>query len=377
MKIWVIGRSYPELGNNMNGSFELEQAKMLQKNGEEVCYLYYSLHLNKVLKTCGYQSWVEDGVTICTCSKFFFPRIFPLYFLKLRNHLWCELFKRVSEENGRPDVIHVHYPAMLMIADALRPFHQMGVKIVVTEHWTKVLLKSLDSIETRAYRRYFEYIDACICVGSSLANAVKETVNIAKNHVYVVPNVVEQEFKPSYVAHVDFEFIAVGRLVKIKQFDQIIKAFSECFRGKMLRLTIIGGGEEYNSLKKMVTDLAMEKQIALTGSLPRQQVAERIANADCLVCYSKFETFGVPIIEAWACGIPTITTTTVAAVMDNFDNRLGVQVHYDDLADLKEKMLYMYENISAFDKRFISEFTQENFSEQAIYQSLKRIYVEE
>ena len=35
MKIWVIGRSYPEPSNNMMGSFEYEQAKMLQKNGEE------------------------------------------------------------------------------------------------------------------------------------------------------------------------------------------------------------------------------------------------------------------------------------------------------------------------------------------------------
>ena len=121
----------------------------------------------------------------------------------------------------------------------------------------------------------------------------------------------------------------------------------------------------------------MEKQITLTGSLSKQQVAERIANSDCLVCYSRYETFGVPIIEAWACGIPTITTTTAAAVIDNFDSRLGVEVSCNSMSDLKEKMEYMYTNIFSFDKKFISKFAQEQFSEDIIYQRLKEIYLEE
>lgn len=375
MKVWVIGRSYPESGNNMSGLFELEQAKMLQKNGEDVYYLCGSFHPNKVIKAWGYQSWIEDEVTVCAYSRHFFPRVFPLYLLKFRSYLWGELFKRVCEENGQPDIIHIHYPALLMVADAIHPFHQMGVKIVVTEHWTKVLSKTMDGFEARAYRKYFEFIDACICVGSPLANAVKAIIGENKTPVYVVPNMVNQEFQPLYTSHDGFEFIAVGRLVKIKQFDQIIQAFSDCFRGKPANLTIVGGGEEHDVLEKLIVDLSVEKQVTLTGSLSRQQVAERIANADCLVCYSRFETFGVPIIEAWACGIPTITTTA-AAVIDNFDNRLGVEVSYNDIDNLKEKMIYMYENIFSFDKKFISAYAKSNFSECAIYQQLKRIYME-
>ena len=198
MKIWIIGRSYPEPSNNMTGSFELEQAKMLRKNGEEVCYLCCSLHPNKVIKEWGYQSWEEDGITVCAYSKHFFPRIFPLYFLKFRNYFWSKLFQRVCKEKGRPDIIHVHYPAMLMIADALRPFYQIGVKIVVTEHWTKVLSKSLDIIEIRAYRKYFEYIRACICVGSPLAGAVKEIIGNNKTAVYIIPKMFQRQHPAGY-----------------------------------------------------------------------------------------------------------------------------------------------------------------------------------
>lgn len=375
MKIWVIGRNYPEPSNNMKGSFELEQAKMLQKNGEEVCYLCCLLHPKKVIKERGFQSWVEDGISVYTYSHFFPPRIYPFYFSKLRNYLWINFFEQVYKEKGCPDVIHVHYPAMLMIADALLKFHQMGTKIVLTEHWTKVLSKSLDHYEIRAYKKYFTYIDTCICVGKPLANAVKETIGDSKIPICVVPNVVDQDFQPSTIMHSGFEFIAVGRLTKVKQFDQIIKVFTDCFRGKQVTLTIVGDGEEYTSLKKLIYDISMQKQITLTGSLSRHQVAKKIANADCLVCYSRFETFGVPIIEAWACGIPAIATTA-ASVIDNFDSRLGREVHYDNISDLREKMQYIYKNIAFFDKEYISKFAQENFSESTIYRYLKKIYIE-
>lgn len=374
MKIWVIGRSYPEPSNNMTGSFELEQAKMLQKNGEDVSYLCCSLHPKKKIKDWGFQSWREDDITVYTDSEWFFPRVYPFYFQKRRNGVWERFLQKVSEKEGMPDIIHVHYPAMLMLTDVLFSFSEKGVKIVVTEHWTKVLSKSLDRAELLQYKKYFEYIDACICVGSPLANAVKELIGKTKTPIYIVPNVVDPNFQPVYKEHDGFEFIAVGRLVKVKQFDQIIQVFSNTFRGKNVRLTIIGGGEEYGNLKILIEKNAMDKQITLVGSLPRVQVAERIANADCLVCYSRFETFGVPIIEAWACGIPTTTTTTAAAVIDNFDERLGEEVHYDNMDELKEKMVYMYENIDQYDKKFISKFAQERFSEKAIYEKLKSIY---
>lgn len=373
MKIWVIGRSYPEPDNNMTGSFEIEQAKMLHKNGEDVSYLCCSLHPKKKIKEWGFQSWQEEGMAVYSYSARFFPRIYPFYFLKKRGDVWSRFLQWVFEKEGMPEVIHVHYPAMLMLADVLLPFQKRGVKIVVTEHWSKVLLKSLDKTELLQYRKYFQYIDACICVGSPLEHAVQEIVGDTKTMMFLVPNVICPEFQPVYRKHDGFEFIAVGRLVKVKQFDQVIQAFSEVFRGKDARLTIIGGGEEQKQLLKLIDELSMEEQIILTGRLPRTQVAKRIATADCLVCYSRFETFGVPIIEAWACGVPTMATTTTA-VIDNFDERLGVEVHYDNIDELKEKMMYMYENIDRYNKKFISEFTQERFSEKAVYGKLKDVY---
>ena len=135
MKVWVIGRNYPLPGNGMQGSFELEQAKMLARFGNDVQYLACSLHPTKRIRRRGMLSWGEDGLEVNVLSAFFVPRVFPLYLVKFRNSFWRKLFAAVESRHGLPEVIHVHYPAMLMIADALAEYRRRGVRIIATEHW--------------------------------------------------------------------------------------------------------------------------------------------------------------------------------------------------------------------------------------------------
>ncbi len=372
MVIWVIGRNYPLPENEMKGSFELEQAKMLARYGNEVHYIACSLHPIKRIKgKCGIQTWNEDNVQITVLSAFFLPRVFPIYFVSGRNKQWRKLFVAVEKKSGVPDVIHIHYPAMLMIADPLREYHDKGVRVVATEHWTKVLGKKLDSIELREYKKYSGVLDRIICVGSPLKNSVKELIGMDGE---VVPNIVNELFKPSKKSHDGYRFVAVGRLVKVKQFDKIIEAFCDCFLGqKGISLTIVGGGEEKDNLQKIIETKQAGTQVKLVGSQSREETAEIVSNSDNLICYSTFETFGVPIIEAWACGLTT-TTTTAAAVIDNFDDRLGVEVDYKDFDGLKKALKHIYEHRDEYDKEFISTFSLKHFSEDSIYSRLDKIY---
>lgn len=372
MKIWIIGRNYPLPQNGMQGSFELEQAKMLANHGHKVCYLACCLHPIKRIKGKEIQVWVDDNVEVRILSAMFPPRIYPFYFNKQRNRIWKKLLDEAERKNGLPDVIHVHYPAMLMISDVLAEYNRKKVRIVATEHWSKVLGKKLDKLELNEYSKYKDTVNKFICVGSPLAASVKELVNVEPE---IVPNIVNPLFKPSTEKHEGFRFVAVGRLVPVKQFDKIIEAFSECFRNNMdVSLLIIGGGQEKNKLQRIINENKIGDRVTLLGSQDREHTAELVANCDSLICYSRFETFGVPVIEAWACGLTT-TTTTAVAVVDNFDSRLGVEVSYDDTDQLMEKMKYIYEKSSSFDKSFISKYAQDHFSESVIYQQLMGIYM--
>lgn len=373
MMIWVIGRNYPLPNNGMQGSFELEQAKMLARYGNAVHYLACSLHPVKRIKASGIQSWDDEGVKVTVMSTFFAPRVYPIYFVKQRNKQWEKLFDEVEKKSGLPDVIHVHYPAMLMIADVLKRYHGKGIRTIATEHWTKVLGKKLDSIELKEYKKYSSVLDKMICVGSPLTKSVKELIGMDGE---VVPNIANELFKPTDKQHEGFRFVAVGRLVKLKQFDKIIEAFCNCFLGqKDITLTIVGGGEEKDNLQAIISARQAESQIKLLGNQTREKTAEIVSNSDNLICYSTFETFGVPIVEAWACGLTTVTTTTAAAVIDNFDERLGVEVDYKDFDGLKRAMKYVYEHRDEYDKEFISQYARNSFSESSINKRLIAVYM--
>lgn len=372
MIIWVAGRNVPLPENGMMGSFEMEQARLLAGKGNQVIYLTCVLHPVKTVRGRGFQSWEEGGITVLSLSAFFAPRIYPFYFPKQRNRLWGKLFGEAEKRFGTPDVIHVHYPAMLMIADALRPYHERGVRTVFTEHWSKVLAHQLDPAEKKEYRKYREVTDLALAVSSALKKAVDEQTGL---HAEVVENPVSPYFRPSEDKHEGFRFTAVGRLTAVKQFDRLILTFDEAFHGqKDVSLTIVGGGEERDSLERLIREKGISGQVFLTGRKDREETAAIVKGCDCLVCSSKYETFGVPIIEAWAAGIPTVSTVTASVVNDHADPGLGLRIDPEKPDALKNAMVFMTEHRDEFDSDFISAYARTHFSEEVIAEKLLKAY---
>lgn len=374
MKIWMIGRSYPTKQNNMMGSFELEQAKMLAHLGNDVAYIAAVFHPYKKIKKWGFVSFKNDNIDIFAVSIPFLPGRIHIHFEMFQKFFWRKLLQKTMELWGEPDIIHVQYPALATIAEPIIAYQEKGARIVVTEHWTKVLNNSLDAFQRKQLLQYVEYADAFLCVGGPLRDAIR-TISGTEREITIVPNVVSPLFVPKEKTKQNrFEFIAVGRLVPVKQMDKIVEAFSAVFKGnKNVRLTIVGDGPEKRAVQTAIEKNKVRDQVEMTGTLSRQETAQRVAAADSLVCYSNFETFGVPIVEAWMCGIPT-TTTTAAVVIDRFDQRLGVEVEPNDLEGLKRAMLHIYEHIDEYDRGFISQFAKERFSEEAVYEMLMKVY---
>ena len=139
------------------------------------------------------------------------------------------------------------------------------------------------------------------------------------------------------------------------------------------RLIVVGNGSQYDDLRDQVKNLAMEQQIQFTGILTREMTAQTIASADCVICFSRLETFGVPIIESWACGIPVITTTA-QEIMENWDDRLGISIDSADVTSLKTSMRKMADQADKYDGSFIREYARSHYSEDVIYDKLMRLY---
>lgn len=373
MRVWVIGRNYPNKENKMCGSFELEQAKALAKLGHDVSYIACVFHPLYKVKNWGYVDWQDGDVHIYAYSHIYAPQRLNIYLDCYKKGIWDRFLKDVERNTGVPDIIHVHYPTLITVPSSILAYKKSGVKVVVTEHWTKVQSGKLNKHEERQLKQYSDGADTIICVGEALKKRVVEITGKEEN-VIVVPNMVPDDFIVSKKSHSDFRFISVGRLVPVKQFDHIITAFSKCFKdNNKASMTIVGSGRELTRLKRLAKKLGVDKKIHFTGALSRNETARMIADSDVLVCFSKLETFGVPVIEAWYCGIPTIGTDALGFI-NLWDKSLGELISWEDENALCEAMQYMYTNIDLYSKEYIRRFAVQHFSESKIAETLTAIY---
>ena len=376
MKIWLVGRAYPNSNNNYNGSFEFDQAKMLSKMGHDVSY--FCVETVPFYKKKGKKGThiFQDGAITIFENYFPYQPLPPGIMVKLRDTTLLRMMKACAAEKALPDIIHVHYPA-LMGARFVCHYKKQGVRVFATEHWTKVLSDRLNLIYKRTLILYRQHADGLIAVGKPLKDRIDSLTGEDKSNcpTYVIPNIVPVSFQYADAPSVQpFRFIAIGRLVPCKRFNLLIQAFEKVFRtAENVELTIVGGGPEYDALIKLIEDKGLSGKVFLIGSRPHDDIHALIHNAHVLVCSSNLETFGVPVIEAMACGRPVITTDAIGFT-DLMDDSVGIVIKTDSLEELSAALKDIYRCYQKYDGLAISEYALSKFSEDAVYAELMRIY---
>ncbi|GAC1389870.1 MAG: glycosyltransferase family 1 protein [Ktedonobacteraceae bacterium] len=105
--------------------------------------------------------------------------------------------------------------------------------------------------------------------------------------------------------------LAVGTLEPRKNHIGLIKAFYKAQQKKNgpAMLAIAGGqGWLYEETKQVVADLKLEKKVRFLGRVTDLELVTLYSMANIFAFPSFFEGFGVPPIEAMACGAPVITS---------------------------------------------------------------------
>jgi alpha-1,3-mannosyltransferase len=107
--------------------------------------------------------------------------------------------------------------------------------------------------------------------------------------------------------------IAVGRLTKAKNFDQVIRLWATVAdKIPGAELVIVGRDEDgfLQSLINLAAELGIGGQVKLVGQLPQADFARLLSQARLFISASRHEGFGISTVEALAAGIPILVTPT-------------------------------------------------------------------
>ena len=102
--------------------------------------------------------------------------------------------------------------------------------------------------------------------------------------------------------------LCVSRLIKRKGIEYLIKAVAK-LKGKV-ELTIVGEGKEERNLKRLALTLGVSLYVKFKGRVPHHTLKEIYQNSDLFVLPSLNEGMSNAVLEAMACGLPLILTST-------------------------------------------------------------------
>jgi glycogen(starch) synthase len=211
---------------------------------------------------------------------------------------------------GKPiaaQVVHAHV-GLLGGLPALRRMRS-DARLFVTEHST-FLKRMLDEPEGRA--GYAEVLAACevfFVVGDPLRDQLAGAFPQYAHKLRLIPNPIDFDVPRTAPVTALRRWLFVGGLIERKGVRWLLDAFAIC-RGQdsSLTLTLAGEGGLRQELEERAADLGVAEGVTFVGAVPPDEALRLMREHDVLVHPSRYETFGVVVVEAVAAGMPVIVT---------------------------------------------------------------------
>lgn len=317
------------------------------------------------------QTEEKNGISIVRIDGFYYTP--PV---DNRNHYgWVKAghaaFRYYLKHYGKPDVLHAHNALYAgLLAKKLSEVYR--IPYVLTEHSTAFAQRTVNEPAVlRRIKKAYDKSRFLFAVSQPFSNLLNGLFNT--NRFECLPNVLDsylekKEFNLKKNGRTDFVFLNIAELHPKKDHLTLLKAFEKVHRlYPHTKLWIGGGGELSDALKTYAAELCLNGSVRFWGPLNRDKVYEAIVQSDCFVLSSRFETFGVVVIEAMLFGKPAIVTRC-GGPEAFVTEAVGYVVEKENETQLADAMAKMIEQYSRFDPAAIRQYTITHFGKEKFLQ---------
>lgn len=114
----------------------------------------------------------------------------------------------------------------------------------------------------------------------------------------------------------DNYILYIGTIQPRKNLERLIEAFARIVKGEQKIQLVIAGktngegkqGWMYEGILQAPEKLGIEKSVKFLGFVPTDDLSLLLSEARAFILPSLWEGFGIPVVEAMACGTPVITS---------------------------------------------------------------------
>lgn len=165
-------------------------------------------------------------------------------------------------------------------------------------------------------RRSYPYADSVVGVSHGVSTEFTKIPGLTRNRLHVIYNPVVSEYLTQKslepADHPWFDrpgapvILAIGKLIKRKDFSSLLVAFARLLERCPARLIVLGEGRLWQNLLSLAQKLRIAEHVEFPGFVENPYAF--LAKADLFVLSSRNEALPTVLIEAMACGCPVVST---------------------------------------------------------------------
>jgi Glycosyltransferase len=201
-----------------------------------------------------------------------------------------------------PTVATIHHPITVDRQEEFKAAKSLYQKFRVIRWYTFIKMQM----------RVARQLSHIVTVSEFAKKDIAHEFSINENKFRVVHNGINNEyFYPAQNGSRPGNSIIVTNSadIPLKGLNYLLEAVAEIRKKQSVKLTVIGEPKKNGIITKLVARLGIGDIVQFTGRIKNEEFADYYSAATIAVVPSVYEGFGIPAVEAMACGVPLITTS--------------------------------------------------------------------
>lgn len=277
----------------------------------------------------------------------------------------------------KPDVLHVPHCNV--------PLLYRGKMIATIHDLTHLVYPEF--LPMKIVHWYFKFIFWFVCKRANHIITVSESTKkdllrfykVNPEKITVVHLGVGNEFVKKPKADVEYLYekfgipkdkkiiLYVGNLLPHKNLNGLLKGFAQMANRKDCRIVLVGKAFEGRSVQTIEKELGIDSLLIRAGMVSQEDLVNFYNLADLFVLPSLYEGFGLPILEAFACGTPVACSNTSS--MPEVGGALATYFDPKDPASIARALERSIDEKGKHDaeiEAWVTQFSWESSSEQIL-----------